>query len=302
MASIGDLIAEKVRRLTEVPDEFLSQVEKAQKELFPEVVELLMKLKVDADGNILFNNSNLELTAEIKEALNQILLGSDYTSAVKTFAKEFDKQATITNQIVRKGFEFTDSKLQEQLVKISKKSTSEILLDNIGDQRFSSIIAQEVEVAVSNGASFKDTIKAIRGLVEGTDETDGKLLQYSKQIAHDQFAIADRSYTSAVADEIDAEWFFYSGDTIDTSREFCRERHNKYFFYKEIEEWADENWDGKITGTNEKTIFSTAGGYNCRHSIIPVSIFLVPKKDIQRNINNGNFTPSNALLKQLKLD
>ncbi len=44
MASIGDLIADKVRRLTEVPDEFLSQVEKAQKELFPEVVELLMQL------------------------------------------------------------------------------------------------------------------------------------------------------------------------------------------------------------------------------------------------------------------
>jgi hypothetical protein len=228
-------------------------------------------------------------------------LGSEYTSAVKDFAKEFDKQAKITNQIFRKGFDFTDTKLQENLVKISKRSTSEILLDNIGDQRFSSLIAQEVEIAVSNGASFKDTVKAIRGLVEGDKEKDGKLLQYSKQIAHDQFAIADRSYTSAVADELDADWFFYSGNTIDSTREFCRKRHNKYFYYKEIEDWADEEWDGKIDGTNEKTIYSTAGGYNCRHSIIPVSIFAVPKDVIRRNISNGNFNPSEALLEQLKL-
>lgn len=301
MASLDELIAEKVRRLTLVPDEFLSSVENAQKELFPEVVELLMDLKVDADGNLIFNNSNLELTAELKDSLNQILLGSEYTSAVKEFAKEFDKQAKITNQIFRKGFDFTDTKLQEQLVKISKKSTSEILLDNIGDQRFSSIISQQVELAVSNGASFKETVKSIRGLVEGDGKTDGKLLQYSKQIAHDQFAIADRSYTSAVADELDAEWFFYSGNTIDSTREFCQKRHNKYFYYKEIEEWADEDWDGKIDGTNEKTIYSTAGGYNCRHSIIPVSIFAVPKDVIRRNISNGNFNPSEALLKQLKL-
>jgi len=121
-------------------------------------------------------------------------------------------------------------------------------------------------------------------------------------VAHDQFAIADRSYTSAVSDEIGAEWFKYSGDTIESTRQFCEVRHNKFYYYKEIEGWADGNWDGKIPGTNDKTIFSTAGGYNCRHSIIPVSIFAVPKKDIERNIDNGNFKPSERLKKQLGIE
>lgn len=31
------------------------------------------------------------------------------------------------------------------------------------------------------------------------------------------------------------------------------------------------NWDGKMSGTNSTTIFSYAGGYNCRHKLYPVS-------------------------------
>lgn len=301
MASLDELIKDKTLRLTRVPDEFLSAVDKATKELYPDVIELLSDLEIDSQGNILLNNTNLQLTAEVKEALKEILLQSDYVSAVKTFASEFNNQARITNQIFRKSFDFVSEGLAEQLINISKRNTADILINTIGDEAFADAVSEQVELAVSNNASFKDTIRAIRDVVTGNDEVDGKLQQYAKQIAHDQFAIADRSYTSAVAEELGAEWFKYSGDTIESTREFCRERHNKFYYYKEIEEWADEEWQGKIDGTNEKTIYSTAGGYNCRHSITPVSIFAVPKDVIRRNISNGNFEPSEALLRQLKL-
>ncbi len=301
MPTLDELIREKTFRLTRVPDEFLTAVEKATKELYPDVIDLLNQLEVDAQGNIIFNNTNLQLTAELKEQLKDILLQSDYVSAVKEFAKQFDQQAKITNQLLRKGFDNVETELANQLNKISKKNTADILINSIGDEAFADAVSEQIELAVSNNASFKDTIKAVRDVVTGNDEIDGKLQQYAKQVAHDQFAIADRSYTSAMADEIGAEWFKYSGDTIESTREFCRERHNRFFYYKEIEEWADEEWQGKIDGTNEKTIYSTAGGYNCRHSIIPVSIFAVPKDDIRRNIDNGNFEPSESLLNQLDL-
>lgn len=302
MPSANDLIKEKTSRLTKIPDEFLDAVSKSQKELFPEVVDLLSKLKVDSQGNIILDNANLELSAELKEQLKQILLDSDYISAVKEFAKQFDTQATITNQLVRKAFDFSDFDKSKKLIQLSKRNASDILINSIGDDAFANAITEQVNIALSNNASFKETIKSIQDIVIGNDKVDGKLQQYAKQVAHDQFAIADRSYTSAVAEEVGAEWFKYSGDTIESTREFCEVRHNKFYYYKEIEEWADLKWDGKIPGTTEKTIFSTAGGYNCRHSIIPVSIFAVPKKDIERNINNGNFKPSDKLKKQLGLD
>ena len=65
-----------------------------------------------------------------------------------------------------------------------------------------------------------------------------------------------------------------------------------HIFYSIVANKLDFNWQGKMYGTNESTIFVTAGGYNCQHSIMPVSVFAVPKADIERNIKNGNFEPS----------
>lgn len=302
MPTAEELILEKTQRLTSIPDEFLNAIEKSQKQLFPEVVELLSQLRVDAQGNIILDNSNLLLSADLKEQLRQILLGSEYISAVREFAKQFDVQADLTNQLIRKSFDFTDFDKATKLIQLSKRNASDILINSIGDDAFANAITEQVNIALSNNASFKETIKSIQELVIGNAEVDGKLEQYAKQVAHDQFAIADRSYTSAVSEEIGAEWFKYSGDTIKSSRSFCQVRHNKFYYYKEIQGWASGNWDGKIPGTTPQTIFSTAGGYNCRHSIIPVSIFAVPKKDIERNLENGNFKPSEELKNQLEIE
>ena len=121
-----------------------------------------------------------------------------------------------------------------------------------------------------------------------------RLLQYNKQIAHDTFAIADRNYTSAVSEELEAEWFFYSGSEIETTRPFCSARHNEYFYYREIEQWPSTagDWAGRIPGTNSSTIYSYAGGYNCRHSIIPVSIRRVPEAKIREAITKWGFEPT----------
>ena len=155
---------------------------------------------------------------------------------------------------------------------------------------------------VTSGAGFRESVASIRDFVEGTDTTNGKLLQYSKQIAHDQFAFSDRGYTNAVSDELEAEWYFYAGDEIPTSRCFCIERHDKYWHYKEIEKWGEgqdlgecksgDLWKGAHIDTNAQTIFVYLGGYFCMHSLQPVSIFVVPKEIVERNIANGNYEPS----------
>jgi len=113
--------------------------------------------------------------------------------------------------------------------------------------------------------------------------------------------LSDRSYTSAVSEDLQAEWFLYAGNTIKTSREFCVERHNHYYYYKTIEDWSHEDWSGKIPGTNEKTIFTTAGGFSCRHSIIPVSINIVPRKVILDAIENWGFRPTDFEKRELDL-
>lgn len=302
MSDVEKLIREKTRRLTSIPDELLSKIEKVQKQMLPKVIELISLLDRSAEGTILLNSSNIELASRIQLMLRDALLTSDYVEAVKQFAKEFDVQKAITDGYLTRVFaDFLPGGAASDLVLLSKQRAAQTLIESIGDDLFAKAISNQVELAIANNASWGETVKAIQDLVIGDDQVDGKLLQYSKQIAHDQFAVSDRSYTSAVAEELDIEWFFYSGSEIATTRPFCSARHNKYFYYKEIEGWASLDWDGKILGTNEATIYSNAGGYNCRHSIIPASIISVPRPVIERNMSNGNFTPSDFERRELGL-
>lgn len=295
MATLSELIAEKTRRLTTVPDEYLTQVERAQKKLFPQIVDILRQLTVDSAGNLVLNSSNLALASDVKQLVQQILSDSEYISAVSEYAKQMGEQAKVSDLLFAKSFEgYTTLPVSQQLLKTTQRNAVDLLVNAIGNQRFADVVRENIETAISSNAGFTETVKQLQTIVTGDDEVDGKLLQYNKQIAHDTFAIADRNYTSAVSEELEAEWFFYSGSEIETTRPFCAARHNQYFYYKEIEEWPEKlkPWEGQIPGTNSKTIYSYAGGYNCRHSIIPVSIRRVPKSVVLDAINKYGFEPT----------
>jgi hypothetical protein len=107
-------------------------------------------------------------------------------------------------------------------------------------------------------------------------------------------AIADRSYAAAVNEELGIEYFQYLGGEIATTRPFCEHREGEIYHRKEIEAWgAGENsagindirngtWDGRIDGTDSRSIFTFVGGWNCRHFLVPVIKQRVPASVIAR--------------------
>ena len=100
--------------------------------------------------------------------------------------------------------------------------------------------------------------------------------------------------------ELGTQFYVFVGVDIMSTRSFCKERNGKYFHFKEIMDWASEDWEGKHPKTNEKTIFKYVGGYcmkgdrneRCTHMLMPVSQFVVPKDVLIRNIEKGYFQPS----------
>lgn len=292
MATASQLAKDKVRRLTLVPDEFLAKIPKAESQVYDSVIELLTRLEIK-NGSYVISSKNLKIASEIGLLLKQTLLTSDYTKAVAEFAKEFDTQAKISDSLFSKTFpEFTASEMAANVNLISKRNTIDLLLNWASDAEFISPLRDIIEQAVINGSGYTETLKSLRTFIKGDDEVSGKMERYSRLYAHDAFSVSDRSYTSVISDELGAEWFFYSGDTIATTRPFCDKRHNQFFHYLEIEAWAALDWSGKIPETNSSTIYSYAGGFSCRHSILPVSIFAVPKEVIERNIASGNYSPT----------
>lgn len=293
MPSFEALIKQKSDRLEEIPLELQTIAQKQQKRILNEVIAQLDKLD-KVNGQIKINNKNLLAITEISDELKSIFLNREYLDAVKEFAKEFDVQAGVNDRLISKGFGETPNPLaSESYLEIAKRNA----VDALAGEPYVSIsvkpIQSMLENAVVNGANIGDTIASIELFIKGDEEQASQILKYTKQITNDSFAIADRSYTSILSEELGNDWFYFSGTIVKNTRCFCRERVGNYYHYKEIESWGngqnlgtcnngDGTWGGEIDGTNESTIYSYLGGYNCLHSLIPVSESIVSENDLER--------------------
>ena len=221
MPSFEDLIKQKDKRLEEIPLELQTYAQKQQKKVLNDILSQLDKLD-KVNGQIKINSKNLKAIAEISDELKSIFLNTDYLKAVKEFAKEFDTQATVNNKLFEKGFGKVDLPLaSKSYLDIAKKNAVDALAGAPYETITIKPIQSILENAVVNGANISDTINSVRQFLEGNGESVGQIDKYIKQITNDSFAIADRSYTSIVADELDNDWFYYSGTVVDKTRCFC---------------------------------------------------------------------------------
>lgn len=292
---------DKLERLISEPEKFIENLYKIQVEIYREALRYIKAFDVK-NGRILRSKKNIDLLAEFNDWYMAVIEKSGYYDNLTKFLNEFDKQATITADYFRKEFgSIVISELTQEIINQRKLLTAEIFINSVIDSDFKFIIKNHITNAVLGKSTFSSTLDTLQTIITGDDRLDGKLVQYSKQVAYDSFAIADRTYTHAIAETLNAEWFKYSGGKRAGTRPFCLSRFNEYFHKKEIEAWASLDWQGKIEGTNKSTIFDFAGGYNCKHSILPVSVFSVPDEVINRNIKSGNYKPTKEELAQLKI-
>ena len=291
--SIEEIILAKEQRLEDIPNEFLTSVEKLQKDILKTILKYVGQLEKVGD-KLKVSARNFEISAQIVEELKKIIVGEDYITAVTSFAKQFDTQAEMSDKYFAKEFTgFKTSDVADAVLQNAKTNAIGALIDTTPKTRFIDPLKSLLDQQISSGAGFGEMVDNITTYAIGDKEVDGQLLQYSRQIAHDTFAVTDRAYTNAVATELDIEFYQYFGGLVRDSRPFCETRHGKFYHYKEIEKWGEQgDWAGKMPNTNSQTIFILAGGFNCRHSILPRSLFSVPKDVITRNINNGNFKPT----------
>lgn len=300
--SADKLIREKLRRLRTVPEEFIGMVVDDQKGIFNDVLDALNKLELDSTGNLVVNNENFALIEILGDEMLEAIKKSGYKESVIGFVKEFDTQKNLNRSLFEETIEgFEDADVYNTIYKNAQKDAIAKLAESAVNEN---ILAYKelLQNSISNADNFTDLIKNLQTNIVGNSEVDGSLAKYAKQNASDLYSIGERNYTAAVSDSFGIEFYLYAGGEMDTTRCFCEERHQKVWHLKEIQAWGrGENlgpcnigggkWAGMAKGTNENTIFSYLGGYNCNHSLIPKGIKDVPLKDIRRNIDNGNIDP-----------
>lgn len=278
-------LADRISTITERAEERLEiAVTKTQRELFDQVQAMLAGLELDSDGLIKQSAENRKLLQNADRVFERAIKESGYYANLDQYAGAIasltDANEEYFNAILDS---FTvDARYLKSLQK-SSIGTIESLMANDGlEVALKQPLKEILNQNVNSGAAFSDLLKQVREFIKGTADREGKLLRYSKQISRDTLFNFSRSMQESISENAGLEYYLYSGSSRKDSRPFCATRAGNYYHRSEIEKWADQNWAGKRAGTTKSSIYIYLGGYNCEHSLIPVSKAIVPGEVIKR--------------------
>jgi hypothetical protein len=231
----------------------------------------LSELTFDKFGNVARTPKNFELIANIDQVFD--VFNEKYQSevinmfgnqllGVTEYVKDYYLATGFAKNAILKGLE--KAKWIENSIGFNGK---EILKGGYLDTLLESdVVRQEVKDLMlknlSSNQSLKKVTKDLKDFVKGSGDQAGKLERYYKQYAYDTFNQVDESINQQVADELQLNYFVYSGTKIKTTRKFCKDRIRGVFTRAEAEAWDSEDWAGK-----SGPFFPNRGGYNCRHQI-----------------------------------
>ncbi len=257
-------------------EKFIERMTPISKEFFDKIVEsaIELKLKIGTKSpNSKEMAENLKKLSRLNKQIDQMLFESGYKAEVQKFISLFgSSQEAINLYYSTIVSSFKPSKeLFESILQSNLDTTVEGLLNSGIDANYTEPIKKILrDVVVGNGdyALLKANLKAY---IIGDANISPRLKSYAGQVASDSVRQFQRNYFNAVSDDLGLNHYFYRGTAIRDTREFCSKRVGKYYTKKEVQNWASSDWQGKVSGTNSVTIFTYCGGWNCRHTLLPVS-------------------------------
>lgn len=278
---------EKLDRLDRIPAAFNLSVEATLPELFDLLLE---SLTIEQSGQYVARTpENIARINTTIERFRELFYDSNYVEAVNKFSREFDAQKRLNDDLLR-GLNYgatattTAIAASEFVYTSTRRRAIELLLDDAPiTSNFFNAIRETLLNSVNAQSDYVTMVRSLSNVVLGDERRQGRLLNWTKQVAHDSFAMSDRAYTRAASQNLGVEWYRYAGGLIQDSREFCVARNGKYWHVSEIEAWPDlSQWDGRMPNTTKYTIYEKCGGYRCNHSLIPVSEASVPQSALDR--------------------
>jgi hypothetical protein len=264
-------------------------IKSVQNSLYPQIVKVLKDLELDEEGLILQNAGNRAIINKSLTVLDQKVASSQYQNLIENYLKTIpavDALSVTYFEALSDAF-----KPNRQFLASLQKQTVKQVEDLLFNQGFEASVkiplSNVLNTSINSGGHFTDLLDSVRTFIKGTTDIDGKLLSHTKTITKSILFNYSRAFHHAVSNDLGLVWYAYSGGLMRSSRDFCIDKAGHYYLKSEIETWPDQDWAGKVSGTNASTIFIFAGGWNCSHSIIPVHESTVPEEDIISSKERG---------------
>lgn len=306
-----EAIEAKVNGLENIPAKWVNDITGFQPKMAAKFSQILSGLTTTSTGAVEMTATNLAAIDGLLAEMQRWMTQSEYIDIVATLAQEFAGQQATTIAYFSTIFDSPPpvSTFASELYATGRMQlVSDLIPENLKTWLWQPL-RETLTNGIATGASYSELLESVQSIAQGGGVTDGYLMRYSKVVVSDTLATTDRAFTHIVAKDLRLEWYRYLGGTLNTTRCFCSKRNGLWFHRKEIEGWGggvgvgacEYPWDGMNKGTNAKTIFAYVGGYNCQHSLLPVSEFDVPKADIVRAIAAGWYKPGKTAKKHFML-
>ena len=287
--SLQSIIQQKERRLERIPGNLISASQRAQQSAFTRALNLIGQIDRNPDGTIRNTVANLDRVNDIVSDMEDQLFGAGYADAVAEFVEEFPREAQLTRDQFRETFgDFDNREFYRRMVRSSQERALADLGADVVAAQFGNAVRGFMDDSVSTRSSWEKMVVGLREIAEGSEEREGVLQRHVKRVARDTFNVSDRNLADQIAEDLNAHYFQYAGGTVGDTREFCTERNGRFFHREEMKAWGrgeatqslewpqSGTWQGRTSGTNEGTIFSYMGGYNCMHFPVWVDRRMVP--------------------------
>lgn len=266
-------------------DTFLAKLPEVERDTYNRLLVLIKELELK-DGNIQNNLRNIKLISVIKQEMEKMVLSESYLEGVTELVDVYDAIEELQNSYFAElSDKFKPKPVYAELKKLAIEDTVSLLTENGVGSAVSDEINSMITDYITTGGSYADMHDAIKEALIGIEDKPGALSRYSKQVTTDALNQYNGTVTKAMTDDLGLEWFMYVGSNIDTTRPFCKAMTDlKYYHKSEIPSILNGNINGKkvsLAGLYEDTTPENfqrlRGGYQCRHSIFPVSYAVVPE-------------------------
>lgn len=278
-------LADEIERIIlAVTDAYASDVVSLQDTLYNRLARILKDLELDSEGYIKQSAANRTILNQAEIAIDEILPGKSFTEAVSNSLSAINTINDLNTgyfSSVSETFNENRNFIKSLQAQTVESIESTLLQDGLTAQ-IKNPLSDILNRNVNAGGQFSGFLEEVRAFIKGNDQVEGRILSYSRTYLSDTLFNYSRAYQEAMTADLKLDWYMFSGGVMDKSREFCIERTGNYYHRSEIEKWPNMEWQGKRQGTTKSSIFIFLGGYNCRHSLIPVSKKIVPKEDLAR--------------------
>jgi len=277
-AGVPKLIEMKDAVIDNADETLLEGFDGIEQSIYNGVNREIKKLE-QADGKILFNDANLLLVLSLTPYIVQSIQQSQYPSNVRNYIANLPIIEDYNIRIHEQENDIAKKDLKQAVAGIQSQVSNNIVTQLTGagvDVEFIKPLTELIYNNVVSGSSLSDLQKAIREYIEGNASQLGQFRKYVTRIGRDALYQYDGVLNSRIADTFGFDAYRYIGTIIRDSRPQCiRWLGMGILLRKDMDKelaYAYNSGSGMIPGTTADNFSVYRGGYNCRHTALPVKL------------------------------